>query len=166
MYRGTSLSRKRTPHDPSVGRCLGSEGAPPTHRVMSPLTSAAFTPPKRCLFHKRCFRLTVESEFGTYKTGWTSRGPESGPGFRLKQLKPFSLFPFRSAAVNGALLQTLLSPELTALSPPEREFLIDNLLVRIYFIIVMIRWTGLAPWESGFPFPCSLTSTVLGFASI
>ena len=23
----------------------------------------------------------------------------------------------------------------------------DNLLVRIHFIIVMIRWTGLAPWE-------------------
>ena len=36
-------------------------------------------------------------------------------------------------------------------SPPttwrEREFFIDNLLVRIHFIIVMLRWTGLAPWE-------------------
>ena len=31
--------------------------------------------------------------------------------------------------------------------------LIDNLLVRIHFIIVMIRWTGLAPWEFEFPFP-------------
>ena len=30
---------------------------------------------------------------------------------------------------------------------PEREFFIDNLLVRIHSIIVMIRWTGLAPWE-------------------
>ena len=29
----------------------------------------------------------------------------------------------------------------------EREFFIDNLLVRINLIIVMIRWTGLAPWE-------------------
>ena len=29
----------------------------------------------------------------------------------------------------------------------EREFFIDNLLVRIHFIIVMIRWTGLAPWD-------------------
>jgi len=29
----------------------------------------------------------------------------------------------------------------------EREFFIDNLLVRNHFIIVMIRWTGLAPWE-------------------
>ena len=28
----------------------------------------------------------------------------------------------------------------------EREFFIDNLLVRIHFIIEMIRWTGLAPW--------------------
>jgi len=24
---------------------------------------------------------------------------------------------------------------------------------------VLIRWTGLAPWEFGFPFPGSLTST-------
>jgi len=37
----------------------------------------------------------------------------------------------------------------------EREFFIDNLLVRIHFIIVMIRWTGLAPWEFEFPFPGS-----------
>ena len=29
--------------------------------------------------------------------------------------------------------------------PREREFFIDNLLVRIHFIIVMIRWTDLAP---------------------
>jgi len=34
----------------------------------------------------------------------------------------------------------------------EREFFIDNLLVRIHFIIVTIRWTGLAPWEFEFPF--------------
>ena len=40
----------------------------------------------------------------------------------------------------------------------EREFLIDNLLVPIHYIIVMIRWTGLA-FE--FPFPGSLTSTFL-----
>jgi len=30
-------------------------------------------------------------------------------------------------------------------SASEREFFIENLLVRIHFIIVMIRWTGLAP---------------------
>ena len=34
-----------------------------------------------------------------------------------------------------------------------------KLLLRIHFIIVMIRWTGLAPWE--FEFPFSLTSTFL-----
>ena len=44
-----------------------------------------------------------------------------------------------------------------------REFFIDNLLVRIHFIIVVNRWTGLAPWEFEFPFPGSLTSTFLGF---
>jgi len=41
--------------------------------------------------------------------------------------------------------QTLNPP--TAPIYQEREFFIDNLLVRIHFIIVMIRWTGLAPWE-------------------
>jgi hypothetical protein len=44
----------------------------------------------------------------------------------------------------------------------EREFFIDNLMVQIHFIIVMIRWTGLAPWGFEFPSPCSLTSTFLG----
>ena len=33
----------------------------------------------------------------------------------------------------------------------ESEFLIDNLLVRIHYIIVMIRSTGLATWEFKFP---------------
>ena len=43
----------------------------------------------------------------------------------------------------------------------EREFFFDNLLVRIHFIIVMIRWTGLAPLEFEFPFSGSLTSICL-----
>ena len=43
----------------------------------------------------------------------------------------------------------------------EREFFVANLLVRINFTIVMIRWTGLAPWEFEVPFPGSLTSTFL-----
>jgi len=34
----------------------------------------------------------------------------------------------------------------------ERELFIDNLLVRIHLIIVMIWWTGLAPWDFEFPF--------------
>ena len=28
----------------------------------------------------------------------------------------------------------------------ERDIFIDNLVARIHYIIVMIRWTGLAPW--------------------
>ena len=47
----------------------------------------------------------------------------------------------------------------------QREFFIDNLLVRIHVIIGMNRWTGLAPWEFEFPFPGSLTSTFLVHAS-
>jgi hypothetical protein len=43
----------------------------------------------------------------------------------------------------------------------EREFCIDNLLVGIHFVIVMIRWTGLAPWEHEYTIPGSLTSNFL-----
>ena len=46
----------------------------------------------------------------------------------------------------------------------ERGCFIDNLLVRIHLIIVIIRWTGLAPWEFEFPFPGSLISTFLKHA--
>jgi len=35
----------------------------------------------------------------------------------------------------------------------------DDLLVRIQFVVVLIRWTGLAPWDFGFPFPGSRIST-------
>ena len=38
----------------------------------------------------------------------------------------------------------------------EREFFIHKLLVRIHLVIVMIRWTGLAPWEIEFPFQVAL----------
>jgi len=48
---------------------------------------------------------------------------------------------------------------------PERGLFSDNLLVRIHFIIVMIRRTGLVPREFKFPFPGSLTSTFLGLLS-
>jgi hypothetical protein len=44
--------------------------------------------------------------------------------------------------------QFKLSPE----RERERERVIDNLLVRIHFIIVMIGWTGLASWEIESPF--------------
>ena len=48
----------------------------------------------------------------------------------------------------------------------ERKFFIDNLLARIHCIIVMIMWTGLAPWEFAFPFPGSLTSIFLAPAEV
>ena len=47
----------------------------------------------------------------------------------------------------------------------DRIALIDNLLVRIQFIIEMIWWTGLAPSEFGSPFPGSLISTYLWLCS-
>jgi len=45
--------------------------------------------------------------------------------------------------------------------PSEREIFIDNLLVRVHIIIVMSRWTGLAPWEFEIPFSGSLTPIFL-----
>jgi len=44
---------------------------------------------------------------------------------------------------------------------PRACLVIDNLLVRIHSTIVMIRWTGLAPWGFEWPFPGNLTSTFL-----
>ena len=41
--------------------------------------------------------------------------------------------------------------------PWEGDFFIDNLLVRIHYILEMIWWTGLAPWEFECPFPGSIT---------
>ena len=41
---------------------------------------------------------------------------------------------------------------------PASVFFIDNLLVRIHFIIVIVRGGGLAPWEFEFPFLGSLAS--------
>ena len=53
-----------------------------------------------------------------------------------------------------------LSNETEHCSLTERVFFIDNLLVRI--IIMIIRWTGHAPWEFEFTFPGSITFTFLG----
>ena len=44
---------------------------------------------------------------------------------------------------------------------PERDFVIDNLLVRIHFVGMMIWWTGLAPCEFEFPLAGRLTSSCL-----
>jgi len=61
-----------------------------------------------------------------------------------------ALWMILSLSVNGTRCPLLL-----------KRVFIDNLLVRIHFIIVMIRWTDLAPCEFEFPFPGSLTSTFL-----
>jgi len=47
------------------------------------------------------------------------------------------------------VMRTLVSKknETSRETSREKEFFIDNLLVRLHFIIEMIWWTGLAPWE-------------------
>ena len=46
---------------------------------------------------------------------------------------------------DGGVLLRLEAQDGSFVEERERELFIDNLLVRIHFIIVMIRWTGLAP---------------------
>ena len=54
--------------------------------------------------------------------------------------------PAQNLRTRGREAQNLWSRGRQAQNPRrEREFFIDNLLVRIHFIIVMIWWTGLAP---------------------
>ena len=48
--------------------------------------------------------------------------------------------------LSGATPPSPVAPAALQACPlQEREFFIDNLLVRIHFIIEMIRWTGLLP---------------------
>ena len=89
------------------------------------------------------------------------QGPDSPYSFELM---------IRAQGMPCQLFLTLLVSDLhgptsrgaeAAFHTREGAFFIDNLLARIHFIIVMIRWTGLASWEFEFPFPGSLTSTFL-----
>ena len=43
----------------------------------------------------------------------------------------------------------------------QREFFLDNLLVRIHLIMEVIRWTGIAPWKFEFYSSGSLASSFL-----
>ena len=59
-------------------------------------------------------------------------------------------------------LSLLSTPPPSSCPPPrgaEEGCFIDNPLVRMHHTIVMIRWTGLAPWEFEFTFPDRLAST-------
>jgi len=55
--------------------------------------------------------------------------------------------------VNMRRCGTRRSVAVTSNTCREREFFIDNLLVRIHLVIEMIWWTSLAPWEFEFTFP-------------
>ena len=67
------------------------------------------------------------------------------------------LHPFRFSADLDP--RQLKDQRLMVRTPPKRDLFVGNLLVRIRFIIEMIWWTGLAPWDFKFPFSGSLIST-------
>ena len=101
------------------------------------------------------------------KPGTRNRKPEA----RNPKLGPVSGFGFRSSLITCCEIRSRRQARTSTRrrAPPaagpapfrEREFFIDNLLVRIHFIIGMIWRTGLAPWECELPFPGSLISTFL-----
>ena len=97
-----------------------------------------------------------------------ARGCQDGADAHLPPLAPLHLQGAWGGGRGGVLRtprafqqESTLDPRQSAGRVRERELYIDNLLVRIHFIIVMIRWTGLAPGELKFPFPGSLTCTFL-----
>ena len=90
--------------------------------------------------------------FSDASSSWVTSGEASPAYSRHAARCPRRFHPSRPGI---CLPSTQHSPR--ARSVPEREFFIDNLLVRVHFVIVMIRWTGHAPWDFGFPFLGSLT---------
>ena len=57
------------------------------------------------------------------------------------------------AGFESATGQDALSALRDSLRRKEDQGMEHEVMVRIHFVIVMIRWTGLAPWEFGFPLP-------------
>ena len=64
---------------------------------------------------------------------------------------------FWETRMNRARRETRLWHPTERVTRREREFFIENLLVRIHRCF---WWTGFAPWEFEFPFPGSLVSRV------
>jgi len=88
---------------------------------------------------------------------WNGDGKSLGKGLlvlrdtegrELLDYKTSMIMYYTPASFGGATRSCSSLTHSSQLGPRDREFFIDNLLVRIHFIIVMIRWTGLAPWLS------------------
>ena len=92
------------------------------------------------------------SGFGVWGLGsrvWGAGFSTSAPG-KMSDAGPCTIIQIAYTNSNVRMLEG-----------DERDFFIDNLQLRIHFIIEMIWWTGLAPWEFDLSFPGSLTSTFL-----
>ena len=127
-----------------------SHGARPVHLV---ITMIKWMRASR-LSIKNCLSQVASQTKNNYVTEICS-GSEAGSYLRLID------FVYHSTLGLRVIKKKKKAPTSSSIRTSEREFFIDNLLIRIHFIIVMIRWTGLAPWDFGFPFPGSLTSTFL-----
>jgi hypothetical protein len=83
-----------------------------------------------------------------FKARWagTSTGDSRG---RMRRAPPENTPApaARRRGGNAAISSAICVRTTYRASKGERELFVDNLLVRIHFIIEMIWWTGLAPWE-------------------
>ena len=98
-------------------------------------------------FRQKCFKVLSCSIFARKRKASRSFWASSGSQIEAKVDGPV---PKADGPVPAPLV-------------PDGEFFLENLLVRIHFIIQMFWWTGLAPWEFEFPFPASHTSTFQGW---
>ena len=90
--------------------------------------------------------------------------PDSGLDFRAKVLQNLLGCPLFARKLPHRMFVTRVTRFehlLPSIGQENKELFVYVLLVRIHFIIVMMKWTGLALWQSEFPFPGSLTSTFL-----
>ena len=114
------------------------------------------------LGHEASFLFTAVERKGNDLRGFTDILTENGSGLGQNLALTVLHVPYsldRTSAARARKPYTL-DPN-SGGRAVEKEFFVDNLLVRIHSIIVMIRWTGLAPKEIKFPFSGSLTSPFL-----
>jgi len=108
------------------------------------------TPARRSAITMKDTEITIVCHQGLWSRG---RRSQTVGADCLTLCHPRDRDPRSIAARRSAI--TMKDTEITIVCD-QREVFIGNLLVRIHFIIVMIRWTGLAPWEFEFIFQVAL----------
>ena len=100
-FRANSEQIRQSRPDSGVG--LGHFSDKSIQKQSSFSLLAVQSTPPRCAVHATRIDPTLENR-GAYTSGYFRCGANSGPGFRVKFVKTFELFPLRSAAVYRTIL--------------------------------------------------------------